>query len=75
MHIENQTGRIQATTRNAAWDSSKWLLETVDSGFVRVKNRWQSSQFIHVENQTGFAQHGLIYSSWWSAQWKLEPVQ
>jgi len=75
MHIENQTGRIQATTRNAAWDSSKWLLETVDSGFVRVKNRWQPSQFIHVENQTSYAQHGLVYPAWWSAQWKLEPVQ
>lgn len=75
MHIENLTGRVQATARNTAWESSKWLLENSDSGFVRIKNRWQSNQYIHVENQTGYAQHGLIYPVWWSAQWKLEPAQ
>ncbi len=75
MHIENQTGRIQASARNTAWDSSKWAMETVDSGFVRLRNRWQSSQYIHEENLNGNAQHGAIYPSWWSAQWKLEPAQ
>lgn len=75
MHIENLTGKVQASGRTVGWDSSKWQLENSDSGFVRVKNRWQSSQYIHVENQLGTAQHGVINTSWWSAQWQLQAVQ
>lgn len=74
MHLENLTGRIQATARNTAWESSKWQLENVDGTFSRIRNRWQSAQYIHVENLTGFAQHGTIDPSWWSAQWKLTSV-
>lgn len=72
MHIENLTGKIQASGRNTAWDSSKWQLETADSGFVRIRNKWQGTQYIHVENQTGYAQYGTINQSWWSSMWKLE---
>lgn len=75
MHIENLTGKVQATARNAAWDSSKWVLESVDATYSRIRNFWQSSQYIHVENQLGAAQSGVIYPSWWSAQWQLEAVQ
>lgn len=75
MNIENLTGKVQATTRNPAWDSSKWVLETVDSTYSRVKNFWQPTQYIHVENQLGAAQSGVIYPSWWSAQWQFEAVQ
>ncbi|PUA26772.1 MAG: hypothetical protein B0W54_23870 [Cellvibrio sp. 79] len=71
MHIENLTGRIQATARNSGWDSSKWLLENVDGVYSRIKNRWQPAQFIHVENQNGSAQHGTIDTSWLSAQWEI----
>jgi hypothetical protein len=74
MHIENQTGRVQATARAAGWDSSKWQLENVDGTFSRIKNRWQPAQYVHVENQNGFAQHGTIDQSWWSAQWKFTGV-
>jgi len=74
MHIENLTGKVQASARTPGWDSSKWQLENVDGTFVRVKNRWQPTQYIHVENQNGFAQYGTIDPSWWSAQWKFNPV-
>ena len=74
MHIENLTGKVQATARTAGWDSSRWQLENVDGTFVRVKNRWQPAQYIHVENQNGFAQHGTIDPSWMSAQWKFNAV-
>lgn len=74
MHIENMTGRIQATARNAGWDSSKWQQETVEGGFYRLKNKWQPAQYIHLENLSGFAQHGTIDSSWLSAQWKADSV-
>jgi hypothetical protein len=75
MHIENLTGKVQASGRTVGWDSSKWQLENTDSGFVRVRNRWQSSQYIHVENQLGVAQHGVINASWWSAQWQFQSLQ
>lgn len=75
MHIENLTGKIQATARIPAWDSSKWQIENADSGYVRFRNRWQSTQYIHVENQIGAAQYGTINAAWWSAMWKMELVQ
>lgn len=74
MHIENLTGKVQATARNAGWGSSKWQLENVDGTFSRVRNQWQSAQYINVENQNGAAQHGTIDPSWWSAQWQFADV-
>ncbi|RZA07269.1 MAG: alpha-amlyase, partial [Moraxellaceae bacterium] len=75
MHVENLTGKIQASGRNVSWDSSKWQLENADSGFVRARNKWQGSHYINVEHQTGFAQHGDINQAWWSAMWKFELAQ
>jgi len=74
MHIENMTGRVQATARNTGWGSSKWQLEDVDGTFARIKNQWQPAHYVHVENQVGAAQHGGIDASWWSAQWKFAAV-
>lgn len=74
MHIENLTGYIQCTARTSGWASSRWSTEDAGSGFVRIKNAWQPTNFIHVENLAGHAQHGTINSAWWSAQWVLEPV-
>ncbi len=71
MNIENLTGSVQATARDAAWDSSKWQLESVDGTYSRIKSKWQSTQYINVENQTGNAQYGGIDPSWWSAQWQI----
>ena len=75
MHIENLTGKVQATARTVGWDSSKWVIESVDATYSRIRNVWQTSQYIHVENLVGAAQHGTIYPSWWSAQWQLQAVQ
>lgn len=74
MHVENLTGKVQATARNAGWGSSKWQLENVDGTFSRVRNQWQSAHYINVENQNGAAQHSTIDPSWWSAQWQFADV-
>jgi hypothetical protein len=74
MHIENQTGTVQAAGGDASWYSADWTLETIDSTYSWVRNRWQSAQYMHVENQTGFAQSGTIDKNWWSTQWRFEAV-
>jgi Carbohydrate binding module (family 6)/Pectate lyase superfamily protein len=74
MHIENLTGYVQCTARTVGWMSSRWTIVDAGSGFVRLRNVWQSSNYIHVENLAGHAQHGTIYPVWESAQWVLEPV-
>jgi hypothetical protein len=74
MHVENLTGYIQCTARTAGWGSARWTTEDAGSGFVRLKNAWQSTHYIHVENLAGHAQHGTINTAWMSAQWLLEAV-
>ncbi len=74
MHIENQTGYVQATARTPGWYSSRWVSEDAGDGHVRLRNAWQGNQYVHVENLSGDAQHGTIYPVWASAQWVLEPV-
>lgn len=74
LHIENLTGRAQAAGGDSGWWSAQWTLETIDSNYSWIRNRWQSAQYLHVENQTGFVQSGSIDKNWWSSQWKLEAV-
>ncbi|RYY04232.1 MAG: hypothetical protein EOO53_02605 [Gammaproteobacteria bacterium] len=74
LHIENQTGTVQAAGGDASWYSADWTLETIDSTYSWVRNRWQSTQYMHVENQTGFVQAGTVDKNWWSTQWRFEAV-
>ena len=74
LHIENQTGTLQAAGGDVSWYSADWTLETIDSTYSWIRNRWQSAQYIHVENQTGFVQSGAIDKNWWSTQWRFEAV-
>jgi hypothetical protein len=74
MHIENLQGYVQCTARTPGWASSRWTTEDAGSGFVRIKNVWQSTSYIHVENLAGHAQYGTINTAWMSAQWLLEAV-
>lgn len=74
LHIENLTGTVQAAGGDSSWWSAQWTLETIDSTYSWIRNRWQSGQYLHVENQTGFAQSGSIDKNWWSSQWRFEAV-
>ncbi|MBN1597501.1 MAG: T9SS type A sorting domain-containing protein, partial [Bacteroidales bacterium] len=74
MHIENQTGYVQCTSRTPGWGSSRWVLEDAGDGFIRLQNVWQPAQYAHIENLLGYAQHGTISTGWWSAMWALEVV-
>ena len=74
MHVEDQNGFVQATTRSPGWWSSQWVIAGLGNGRSRVTNRWQSDQTVHVEDLTGFAQAGTTFPVWQSAQWILEPV-
>ncbi|MBN1182561.1 MAG: T9SS type A sorting domain-containing protein, partial [Bacteroidales bacterium] len=74
MHIENQTGYIQCTSRTPGWGSSRWVLEDAGDGFIRFQNVWQPAQYAHIENLLGYAQHGTISTGWWSAMWAMEVV-
>jgi hypothetical protein len=74
MHVENLQGYVQCTARTAGWGSARWTTEDAGSGFVRIKNVWQSTSYIHVENLAGHAQYGAINTAWMSAQWLLEAV-
>jgi Carbohydrate binding module (family 6)/Secretion system C-terminal sorting domain/Right handed beta helix region len=74
MHVENQTGSVQCGPQNTGWLSSQWSQENIDATFVRLRNRWQTTQIIHVENQTGSAQYANASDGWWSAQWEFVPT-
>ena len=72
MHIENQTGSVQANGTDSTWWSAQWSSDNVDGTFIRIRNRWQTASIIHVENQTGSAQYASAQDGWFSAQWQLE---
>jgi hypothetical protein len=71
MHIENQTGSVQATTVDISWWSSQWSQDNVDGTYIRIRNRWQTGSIVHVEGQTGSAQYAGGQDGWHSAQWQL----
>lgn len=74
MHIENQTGAVQASAITQGWWSAHWSEDYIDGTWIRVRNRWQTGSILHVENQTGSAQYAGAQDGWYSAQWKLVPV-
>jgi glycosidase len=74
MHIENQTGSVQATTINSSWWSAQWSQDNVDGTYIRIRNRWQTGSIVHVEGQTGLAQYSGAQDGWYSAQWELSVV-
>jgi enterochelin esterase-like enzyme len=74
MHIENLLGYVQCTARTVGWTSSRWASEDAGSGFIRIRNAWQSTQYMHIENLQNQAQYGTINTTWYSAQWILELV-
>ncbi|HYG40421.1 MAG TPA: carbohydrate-binding protein [Cytophagales bacterium] len=74
MHIENQTGAVQATAVDQSWWSAQWSQDNIDDTWVRFRNRWQTGSIIHVENQTGAAQYANAQEGWYSAQWQLVSV-
>jgi hypothetical protein len=73
MNIENLTGYVQCTDRTPGTLSSEWLLEDAGDGFVRLKSKSDTINYIHIENLQSHAQYGLIADTWWSAMWSLEP--
>ena len=74
MNIENLTVYVQCTTITPGAMSSRWSVEDVGDGYVRLKSESKASTYIHLENLQGQAQYGTVDPSWWSAQWALEPV-
>lgn len=74
LHIESLTGSAQAAGGDSSWWSAQWTLETIDSTYSWIRNRWQSAHYLHVENQTGFLQSGDIDKNWWGSQWRFEVV-
>ena len=69
MHVQDLTGSVQATARDASWQSAKWILEDTGEGNFRIENVQQTDEFIHLENLTGNAELGAIFPVWASARW------
>ncbi|MFZ1387810.1 MAG: hypothetical protein WBP46_08435 [Thiolinea sp.] len=65
-----ETGSLQSSTIQSGWWSAQWMLESTDMGYVRIRNRWKTDQYIHWENTSPMA--GKIQMGWWSAQWKKQ---
>ena len=75
MHVENQTGTVQATAGDATWWSAMWSTPAATDGWSYIQNRWQTSQIINIENLTEFAQYSGAQTGWYSAMWKfVNPV-
>lgn len=72
LHMENNSGYVQATAGDPAWWSAQWLVEDAGwGGYVRIKNRW-SGQYMHNENNYSYVQVGNLGDpDWNSAQWLL----
>lgn len=64
-----ETGSLQSSIIQSGWLSAQWTLESADTGYVRIRNRWKTDQYIHWENTNPMA--GQIQTGWWSAQWKV----
>ena len=66
-----ENGRLECGPIQPQWWSAIWALEQVDSGFVRIRNRWRTDQYLHTEN--GQLNSGPVRPEWYSAMWRLEP--
>ena len=74
INIEGRRNFVEATAVDASFWSAQWMLEDFD-GYKRIRNRWQSNEYIDIERELGFAQStaGLFNGSY-STHWTLEPV-
>jgi hypothetical protein len=48
------------------WESARWLIETNDEGFYRIKNKWRNT---YLRNETGTVELGESQPGWWGGQW------
>ena len=46
-----------------------WEIEQVGDGFIRLRNRWWSDQYLNVEN--GILESSPVDGDWESAHWWL----
>ncbi|MES2934888.1 MAG: RICIN domain-containing protein, partial [Pseudomonadota bacterium] len=46
LNIEANNGMVQSTPTGAGWESAKWNVESTGDGYVRLRNRWQNTQFV-----------------------------
>ena len=74
MHIENLYDYVQEGSIQSTWYSAMWTLESTGDGWIRIRNRYQTSDLVHIENQKGYAQHTGANTTWYSAMWQLESV-
>ena len=69
-YMHTEYGTLQAGWANYYWDSSRWVLETIDgTPYYRFRNRWTGC-YVHV--QFGYLQCGQTDPWWNSAMWALE---
>lgn len=74
LHIENQTGTLEAAPLEAEFTSHRWRFESV-SGHFNIHNAWQADQFITVENSPQqIAQTAVRKESLLSQRLVLEPI-
>lgn len=75
MHVENQTGAVQAGAIQSSWYSAMWSIAATGDGWNYIQNRWQANQWIHIENLLGYAQYSGAQTGWYSAMWNfVNPV-
>lgn len=74
MNNENLQNYVQCTTIQSTWWSAMWKDEDAGSGWLRIRNKYQTGDMIHIENLLGYAQRTGGQTSWWSAMWQLETV-
>lgn len=72
VHIEHLYDYVESSAINTDWYSAQWTFESTGDGWLRLRNRWKTSDLIHIENLKGYAQHTGAQNNWWSAMWQLE---
>lgn len=70
VHVEY--GTPETSVAPDGWHSSHWSFKLIDNKYVKITNRWQSTQSLHIEN--GYLEVSSAPDGWHSAHWELEAV-
>lgn len=74
MVLDTNEAQLWCAATQPDWWSKDWIVETLADGFKRIRNRWQSTEYLHVGNLRGFPEHSAQPVTSWASHWSLDPV-
>ena len=75
MSNQNTLDYVECTAIQQTWWSAMWTMESTGDGWLRIRNRWVTTDLVNLENLKGYAQHLGAQNTYYSAMWQLETIQ